>query len=118
MKLTQLHRSHVSGEERLPQLQSRNGVLLKRQKRYLDTHNILRINASISQLKALCSLHGLSRELFLYKQNNLSLLALSFKHLFMLYLNDVATKRSPQALLFRIVELIIGEVPGILHFRL
>lgn len=35
-----------------------------------------------------------------------------------MYLNDVATKGPPQALLFRIVELIIGEVPGILHFRL
>lgn len=35
-----------------------------------------------------------------------------------IYLNDVATKRSPQALLFWIVELIIGKVPRILHFRL
>ncbi len=34
------------------------------------------------------------------------------------YLNDVTTKGSPQALLFRIVELIIGEVPGVLDFRL
>lgn len=34
------------------------------------------------------------------------------------YLNDVATERPPQALLFRIVELIIGEVPRVLHFRL
>lgn len=34
------------------------------------------------------------------------------------YLNNVATEGPPQALLFRIVELIIGEVPGVLHFRL
>lgn len=35
-----------------------------------------------------------------------------------IYLNDVATKRSPQTLLFWIVELIIGKVPRILHLRL
>lgn len=34
------------------------------------------------------------------------------------YLNDVATECPSQALLFRIVELIIGEVPGVFHFRL
>lgn len=33
-------------------------------------------------------------------------------------LNDVATERAPQALLFGIVELIIGEIPGVLHLRL
>lgn len=32
MKLAQLHRAHVSGEEGLPQLQCRNGVLLQGQK--------------------------------------------------------------------------------------
>lgn len=34
------------------------------------------------------------------------------------YLNDVATERAPQTLLFGIVELIVGQVPGVLHFRL
>lgn len=34
------------------------------------------------------------------------------------HLNDVSTEGAPQALLFRIVELIIGEVPGVFHFRL
>lgn len=39
-------------------------------------------------------------------------------YLFVVYLNDVATEGPPETLLFRIVELIIGEVPGILDFRL
>ena len=46
------------------------------------------------------------------------LLVLSLHHIFSVYLNDVTTKCPPQALLLRVIELIIGEVPGILHFRL
>lgn len=34
------------------------------------------------------------------------------------YLNNVATKSPPETLLFGIVELIIGEVPWVLYFRL
>lgn len=40
------------------------------------------------------------------------------KHLFIVYLNNVATKSPPETLLFWIVELIIGEVPWVLYFRL
>lgn len=42
----------------------------------------------------------------------------SLKHLFPVHLNNVATKSPPETLLFRIVELIIGEVPWVLYFRL
>lgn len=34
------------------------------------------------------------------------------------HLNDVTTKGSSQALLFGIVELIVGQVPGIFNLRL
>lgn len=34
------------------------------------------------------------------------------------YLNDVASKGSSKSLLFGVVKLIIGEVPGILHLWL
>lgn len=39
-------------------------------------------------------------------------------YIFTFYLNNVATKSPPETLLFRIVELIIGEVPWVLYFRL
>lgn len=46
------------------------------------------------------------------------LVSISLKHLFTVHLNDIATKGPPETLLLRIVEFIVGEVPGVFHFRL
>lgn len=59
MKLAQLHGPHVSGEEGLPQLQRRDGVLLKTKNTLNHTiQDSTRqlFSAYISQVMALCPL--------------------------------------------------------------
>lgn len=46
------------------------------------------------------------------------LISVYLKNVFTVHLNDIATKGPPEALLLRIVELIVGEIPGVFHFRL
>lgn len=104
MKLAQLHWTHMSGEEGLSQLQCRNRVLLQGQKMDL-----------VCSILYTLYLHFLVSWLYFYFTDSKSK---QLKHLFIVYLNNVATKSPPETLLFWIVELIIGEVPWVLYFRL
>lgn len=111
MELAQLHRTHVCGEERLSQLQCRNGVLLQGQK--MDSVcNVFHT----PYLKVY--IRGMA-EFLLYRQSmEATDSEVNVWKAVTVYLNNVATKSPPETLLFGIVELIIGEVPWVLYFRL